>query len=157
GDVLLGGAFFTGLVPNGLPSGGLLYSAQFDNLDPGLVFTRVGGANAHHLNAVNSIGYYDDTGFIVLGQGPVDITRAVDPGAAHRPACRNQPRMSSDVTLRITSAIASYSWSLPRALARRRPCFTFENISSIGLYSGLYGGKGNSRAPACSTAAAAPA
>jgi hypothetical protein len=75
GDVLLGGAFFTGTVPNGLPSGGLLYSPQFNTLDPGLIFSRLGDTNMHALNSVNAIGYFDDTGFLVLGQGSVDITR----------------------------------------------------------------------------------
>src|SRR3954451_8598065 len=44
--------------------------------------------------------------------------------------------------------MASYRWSLALAPIRRRNSLNFENISSIGLKSGLYGGSGRTTAPA---------
>jgi 16S rRNA G966 N2-methylase RsmD len=55
----------------------------------------------------------------------------------HIPACRNQPRMSRGVTSRSPSPMASYRCSLALAPTRRRNSLSFENISSIGLKSGL--------------------
>ena len=45
------------------------------------------------------------------------------------------------------------STEVDRAAADRNASLTFENISSIGLRSGLDGGNGMTRAPACATAA----
>ena len=42
-----------------------------------------------------------------------------------------------------------------RAAVRRRRALSFDPLSSIGLESGLYGGRRTSLAPACSTPASA--
>ena len=48
--------------------------------------------------------------------------------------------------------MASYRCSLALAPTRRRNSLNFENISSIGLKSGLYGGSRKTHAPARSIA-----
>src|SRR5512142_1656109 len=77
---------------------------------------------------------------------------AVHPWVAHRPQDLNQPRMSSGHTARNAAPIASETASVVRAAADRSHPLTFENISSIGVRSGRYGGNGIKLAPAPSTA-----
>src|SRR5512135_1145326 len=92
-------------------------------------------------------------------RNPCDSTRrshrlvtAVHPWVAHRPQDLNQPRMSSGHTARNAAPIASETASVVRAAADRSHPLTFENISAIGVRSGLYGGNGIKLAPAPATA-----
>jgi hypothetical protein len=65
--------------------------------------------------------------------------------------------MSPGRTARNAAPIASSTVAVVRAAADRRKPLTFENISSIGVRSGLYGGSGTNSALAPSTARRASA
>src|SRR5262245_30634883 len=64
----------------------------------------------------------------------------------------NHPRMSSEETSCKAGPIAVIIASVVRAATDRSVALTFENISSIGVRSGLDDGKGMTRALAASTA-----
>jgi oxalate decarboxylase/phosphoglucose isomerase-like protein (cupin superfamily) len=82
-------------------------------------------------------GYFSEFGTFSITAllGPVPTADHV--WVAHNPAWRNQPRMSLSLTSRSPSPMASYRCSLARAPTRRRNPLNFENISSIGVKSGL--------------------
>src|SRR6185437_5474995 len=67
----------------------------------------------------------------------------------------NHPAMSSRVTSNNPDANAAYTAQVVRPAIDRTTFLTFENISSIGIRSGLYDGRGTTCAPAASTASIA--
>src|SRR5215472_13853024 len=87
----------------------------------------------------------------------VDHTEARAPHGciAYAARSQNHPAISSGVTSCKAEPNAASTVAVVRAAADLIAPLTFENISSIGVRSGLYDGSGTTRAPASSTASTA--
>src|ERR1700729_3986572 len=84
-----------------------------------------------------------------------EVARAPYSCIAYAARSPNHPAISSRVTSCKPDANAAYTAPVVRAATDRTTFLTFENISSIGVRSGLYGGSGTTRAPAASPASLA--
>src|SRR3954465_7943618 len=82
-------------------------------------------------------------------------TRAPHSCIAYAARSWNHPAMFSRVTSCKAEPNAAETVSFVRAAADRSDPLTFENISAIGVRSGLHGGSGTTSAPAASTASIA--
>ena len=81
------------------------------------------------------------------------VVRLSDLGGALEPQCRTKFRHSGGENSSSAIATSSTTWSKVRGRAARKKAFSFANACSIGLKSGLYGGRKRSRAPTRSIAA----
>src|ERR1019366_1674600 len=88
---------------------------------------------------------------------PAAVLRAVHDCIAYGQRSWNQPKASPGVTWSKTLPMAVITASIDRAPMVRKPALILENISSIGVRSGLYTGNGSTRAPTASMAATAAA
>ena len=82
----------------------------------------------------------------------VSLVRAPHSCIAYAARSWNHPAILSRVTSCKAEPNASWTVSFVRAAADLIAPLTFENISSIGVMSGLHGGNGTTSAPAASTA-----